>query len=87
LDSDFGDLNPANLPGNPGNPGNFDTFVLPGPDDHYSDRIPSFIRRVVVDNVPRDIVYNYTIPAIQISLRVWDLKTEQTRQITIIQDM
>jgi len=29
----------------------------------------------------------YTIAAIQISLRVWDRKTEQTRQITIVQDM
>jgi prepilin-type N-terminal cleavage/methylation domain-containing protein len=29
----------------------------------------------------------FVIAAIQISIRVWDLKTEQTRQVTIIQDM
>ncbi len=30
---------------------------------------------------------NYNIVAIQVTLRVWDIKTEQARQITIIQDM
>jgi prepilin-type N-terminal cleavage/methylation domain-containing protein len=30
---------------------------------------------------------SYTMSAIQIGLRVWDLKTEQARQITIMQDM
>src|SRR5262249_23718539 len=29
----------------------------------------------------------YCIAALQISIRVWDKKTDQTRQITIIQDM
>jgi hypothetical protein len=30
---------------------------------------------------------NYTINAVKITLRVWDLKTHQTRQVTVIQDM
>jgi hypothetical protein len=29
----------------------------------------------------------YPIKAVQITLRVWDMKTQQTRQITMIQDM
>jgi hypothetical protein len=30
---------------------------------------------------------NWTINAVKITLRVWDLKTRQTRQVTVIQDM
>jgi hypothetical protein len=30
---------------------------------------------------------DYCISALQISIRVWDAKTEQARQVTIIQDM
>src|SRR5439155_9139351 len=30
---------------------------------------------------------SYTINAVKITLRVWDLKTRQTRQVSIIQDM
>ena len=30
---------------------------------------------------------NYTINALKITLRVWDLKTRQTRQVTVIQDI
>jgi hypothetical protein len=30
---------------------------------------------------------NYTVSAVKITLRVWDLKTHQTRQVTVIQDM
>jgi len=29
----------------------------------------------------------YTVSAVKITLRVWDLKTHQTRQVTVIQDM
>lgn len=32
-------------------------------------------------------VVNYTLRAVQISIRVWDDKTKQTRQITLVQDL
>jgi hypothetical protein len=37
--------------------------------------------------IPAPNTNNYTIKAIKITLRVWDLKTRQTRQVTVIQDM
>ena len=36
---------------------------------------------------PTNNIQIYQIKAIQITLRIWDSKTEQTRQVTIIQDM
>lgn len=39
------------------------------------------------DSANRTARVNYVIKALEITIRVWDLKTEQVRQITIIQDM
>jgi prepilin-type N-terminal cleavage/methylation domain-containing protein len=32
-------------------------------------------------------IFNYPLSAVQISIRTWDIRTQQTRQITIVQDM
>ncbi len=43
-----------------------------------------------LDGIPPNLVnpnLSLTIKAIQVTLRVWDAKSQQTRQITMIQDM
>jgi hypothetical protein len=36
---------------------------------------------------PSGLAPAYNIIALEITIRVWDLKTQQARQITIVQDM
>jgi prepilin-type N-terminal cleavage/methylation domain-containing protein len=41
----------------------------------------------IVNNGTPYLPNNYVIKAVQITIRLWDLKTQQTRQVTIVQDL
>lgn len=68
----FGDILPTNIPPIPTTPG----FVPRARifDTTYFGSVPGYSN-------------NYGIKAIQITLRVWEQKTRQTRQVTLVQDM
>ncbi|MFL5329638.1 MAG: PilW family protein [Gemmataceae bacterium] len=81
-------LNPAGQP----SPRVFDTWSLWRGDqsqastyDHSLDRYEQGTSATVQSGV--EIPLRIRVKAIQIRLRVWDTKTQQTRQITIVQDL
>jgi prepilin-type N-terminal cleavage/methylation domain-containing protein len=71
----------------------FDVRLLPDVPGYNTDfgdivPVPGWPFRVYDTALPfSPLSPPYPIKAVQITLRVWDLKTQQTRQITMIQDM
>ncbi len=50
--------------------------------------VPGFYNSATPPPPPPNMTLpNCTIAALEITLRVWDVKTSQTRQVTLIQDM
>ncbi len=64
---------------------------LPGYNTDFGDVLPvQGWPQVVYDTalpIPSTAPFPYPIKAVEITLRVWDMRTQQTRQITMIQDM
>ena len=54
-------------------PGAFDTYFMSGFDSHNSNQGASF-------KIP-------SVQALEITIRVWDQKTQRTRQVTVVQAM
>lgn len=85
LRTDFEDVPHVTTPPDPAYKAVFDTKAPPAlpPAGTYFYGHPNALGNASVP-ATRD---NYTVVAVQITLRVWDFKTKQTRQITIIQDL
>jgi hypothetical protein len=70
---------------NPNGPRFFDTWTKANDEsyDYFGNPNNNWTSTLTSKSLPQ----TYRVMAVQITLRVWDVKTEQTRQITIIQDL
>jgi prepilin-type N-terminal cleavage/methylation domain-containing protein len=68
--------------------GVFDTWCQqPGPPYDYHDPNNWGGGATAINNAPTTLPFPYKVTALQITIRVWDRRTQQTRQVTIVQNM